>query len=177
MIARRSAVLVATVTLAVALSACTPAAAPTPTPSPTGFASKEEAFAAAEATYRAYIGALNNVDLSDPATFEPLFSLTAGDLNDLDKKSFSRLHAAGSVVTGSTEVVSITPIDASDDEVRLSVCLDVSEVGLTDSQGNSLVEKDRPDLRAEIATVEREPSGKLKLVGIGDGPEGNQCVG
>jgi ABC-type oligopeptide transport system substrate-binding subunit len=56
----------ATLALALALTtACAPD--PAPTPSPTGFASQEEAFAAAEATYRAYVDALNAVDLADPA--------------------------------------------------------------------------------------------------------------
>ncbi|HOQ22628.1 MAG TPA: hypothetical protein PLN62_09415, partial [Microbacterium sp.] len=58
--------------LALALvTGCAPEPAPTPTP--TGFASDDEAFAAAEATYRAYVDALNAVDLSDPATFEPVY--------------------------------------------------------------------------------------------------------
>ncbi len=159
------------------LTACAPTASPTPSPTTTGFASEEEAFAAAEATYRAYVDALNEVDLSDPATFEPLFVLTTGDLNELDKKSFSDLHADGSVVSGKTQIVAVQPIDASADEVRLAACVDVSDVELEDASGNSLVQEDRPDLRAETATIERTPEGKLKLSQIGDGPEGMKCGG
>lgn len=177
MIARRSAALLATVALVTALAACAPAAAPKPSPTPTGFASKEEAFAAAEKTYRAYVDALNEVDLSDPATFEPLFALTAGDLNKMDRESFSQLHADQTVVAGRTEIVSIAPISASSTEAQLSVCLDVSGVVLTDASGKSLVEKDRPDRRAETATIKRTSSGDMKLVKIGDGPEGKECAG
>src|SRR3546814_3928687 len=56
----------------------------TPTP-----LSDAEAFAAAEETYRAYVDALNQVDLSDPATFEPVYALTTGDLNSQDRRNFS----------------------------------------------------------------------------------------
>lgn len=61
----------------VLVSGCTPT--PEPTPTPTGFANEEEAFRAAEETYRAYVDALNEVDLADPATFEPLFVWTTGE--------------------------------------------------------------------------------------------------
>ncbi len=64
---------------AVAVTGCsTPAGAPKPTPA---FSSEAEAFAAAEATYRAYVDALNAVDLSDPSTFEDVYSWTTGDAN------------------------------------------------------------------------------------------------
>ena len=54
---------------------------PGPVETTPGFASEEEAFAAAEETYRAYVDALNQVDLSDPETFEPVFAWTTGELN------------------------------------------------------------------------------------------------
>ena len=55
-------------------------AQPDPEPTPL-FSSEEEAFAAAEATYRAYVDALNQVDLSDPETFEEVYAWTTGDAN------------------------------------------------------------------------------------------------
>ncbi|MET0860918.1 MAG: hypothetical protein ABW091_07810, partial [Microbacterium sp.] len=70
---------VALVLASAALSGCTPQPAPTPTP--TGFATEDEAFAAAEETYRAYVDALNQVDLSDPETFEPVYAWTTGEAN------------------------------------------------------------------------------------------------
>ncbi len=76
-IARRTAGLLIALAIATTVSACTPEPAPTPTP--TGFASEDEAFRAAEETYRAYVDALNAVDLADPATFEPVFAWTTGD--------------------------------------------------------------------------------------------------
>jgi hypothetical protein len=176
MTARRPAVLAAAAVLVAALTACTPAAGPTPSPTPTGFASEMEAFAAAEETYRAYVDALNEIDLAAPETFQPLFDLTTGELNELDRESFSALHADDNVVSGETTVISITPIDASSEEVRLSTCIDVSDVELTDSEGNSLVDEDRPDIRAETVTIQFVKPGVLKLSSIGDGIKGNQCA-
>ncbi len=64
---------------------------PDPAPSPTGpaFATEEEAFAAAEETYRAYVDALNQVDLSDPETFEAVYAWTTGDANASERKTLS----------------------------------------------------------------------------------------
>lgn len=165
MIARRSAVLVATVTLAVALSACTPAAAPTPTPSPTGFASKEEAFAAAEATYRAYVDALNKVDLSDPATFEPVYALLDGAADEASRKSFSQMHADGWKVSGRSTVELTEPVQVSDvsGQVEIAVCVNVSAVKLVDKNGVSLTDS-RPDIQSLTVKAAEKPSGKTRAV-------------
>lgn len=155
------------------VTACSPE--PTPTPTPTGFASEEEAFAAAEETYRAYVAALNEVDLSDPATFEPVYGLSTGDLNDLDRKGFSELHAAGNRVSGATEVVSVEPLEANGTTITLDVCIDVSAVVVTDSNGNSLVDENRPDFQSRSAVLEEVAPGELLLSSLQDGPEGQTC--
>ncbi|MDJ1115180.1 hypothetical protein [Microbacterium dauci] len=139
------------IALSALLAGCAPSPAPTPTP--TGFASEEEAFAAAEATYRAYVDALNEVDLADPATFEPVYALTSGELNDLDRKSFSEMHASGTLVSGRTEVLSIEGSQVSDDSITLDVCTDVSDVHVVDADGNSLVSDDRKDLQSTRVSV------------------------
>lgn len=175
MIARRTAALLAATVLAAALSACAPTASPTPSPTATGFASEEEAFAAAETTYRAYVDALNEVDLSDPATFEPVYALTSGELNAQDRESFSKLHADGTRVSGSTQILAIQPNVASFPEVTLSVCTDVSDVEVTDQSGKSLVSDDRPDLQARTITLTAEAAGDLRLARIGDPVEGFTC--
>ncbi len=135
--------------LAVALlAACTPEPAPTPTP--TGFASEAEAFAAAEATYRAYIDALNAVDFGEPATFEAVYAWTAGSLNNADREDFSRNHAEEQTLEGAFEVASVSPRswDAEDSSVELDACLDVSDVDVLDASGKSIVPSDRPDVLA-----------------------------
>ncbi len=77
-------------------------AQPDPEPTPL-FSSEEEAFAAAEETYRAYVDALNQVDLSDPETFEEVYAWTTGELNASDRKGLSD-HADGGIVGGDSNV-------------------------------------------------------------------------
>ncbi|WP_349310537.1 hypothetical protein [Microbacterium sp. MM2322] len=176
MIARRSAVLVATVTLAAVLSACTPAAAPTPTPTPTptGFASKEEAFAAAEATYRAYVDALNEVDLSDPATFEPVYALMSGDAVNKERKTLSEYHAERLTVRGESKISRLEPIEWSPDANRaqLASCVDVSKVDVLDSSGRSIVDDERPDVQSVLITLDlSRHAAAFKIVSL-DGRDG-----
>src|SRR5690349_13054891 len=83
-------------------TACQPE--PAPSPSTGAFATQAEAFAAAEETYRAYVDALNQVDLSDPETFEAVYAWTTGDANANERKTLSRMSADGWRVTGSTAV-------------------------------------------------------------------------
>ena len=95
------------------------------------FASEEEAFAAAEETYRAYVDALNQVDLSDPETFEDVYAWTTGDANAGARESFSQMHADGWVVSGAIGSHTIEPESLSKADrnvVQLAVCLDVSGV-------------------------------------------------
>ncbi|MCB8044373.1 hypothetical protein JM654_09380 [Microbacterium oxydans] len=69
------------------LAGCTPSPAPTPTPTAV-FASEEEAFAAAEETFTEYVLALNEIDTSDPTTFERLFELSSGECRESRSREF-----------------------------------------------------------------------------------------
>lgn len=117
---------------------------PEPTPSPTGFASEEEAFAAAEETYRAYVDALNRVDLSDPETFEPVYAWLADDSLESSKKAFSEMHAKGWTVIGATTFDRVR-LKGVSDAIVLELCLDVSRVNVLDADRVSVVPKDRAD--------------------------------
>lgn len=162
------------VTLSV--SGCT-MPSPEPTPSPTGFASEAEAFAAAEATYRAYIDALNQVDLSDPATFEPVFRLTIGNANAGERQSFSEMHANQWAKTGTTVVTAVqsrsyTPPTT----VVIEACVDVSAVDVRDAQGNTLVAADRPPRQAIGVSVRADPdSATGGLISELSGVESQVC--
>ena len=70
------------------------------------FATEEEAFAAAEETYREYVDALNQVDLSDPETFEAVYAWTTGDANAKERERSSQpgCTPTGLAVLGSTAV-------------------------------------------------------------------------
>jgi hypothetical protein len=153
------------IVLSVALAGCTTPEPPEPTPAPL-FASEEEAFAAAEKTYRAYVDALNQVDLSDPATFEPVYALTTGDANASDRKSLSEFHADNVTVTGASEVKLLEPIQYSDKsgEVELAACVDVSTVDLLDADGRSMVDPNRPDMQTTTVTLGQGADAPYGLV-------------
>ncbi|MFE4725460.1 hypothetical protein [Microbacterium sp. NPDC056736] len=131
-----------------ALSGCTTPEPATPTPT-AAFSSEEEAFAAAEETYRAYVDALNQVDLSDPETFEQLYSLTVADLNASDRKQFSEWHADGLTKTGDAVVSRVEgkSYEEESGRVEIDACYDVGAVDIKNAQGESLVSAERPDIQ------------------------------
>lgn len=133
-----------TVSVAV-LVGCSPGPEPTPTPTAV-FASEEEAFAAAEATYRAYNDALNQVDFAAPETFEPVYSSLSGTVADSTRKAFSEFHAEGIRMVGATHYDSFIGISADPRKgiVSAAVCTDVGDVEVTNASGTSIVSADRP---------------------------------
>lgn len=156
---------VGAIALGALLAGCTPPAVD-PSPTPTGFASEEEAFAAAEATYRAYVDALNEVDLADPATFEPVYALLEGDALASSKKELTGLHADSLTKTGPTLLVAITSADFDPDsgELIADVCLDVSQVDVRTEDDTSVVPEERvdfPALRVQFEPTEEEPLAML----------------
>lgn len=155
--ARAAAALVASALLALlALTGCSPDAAPSPTPTPL-FASEDEAFAAAEATYRAYNDALNAVDPADPATFEAVFENTTGDFQAVDRENLSVMHAEGLTISGENAVVGFRPLDATTtfDELHARICIDVSSVQILDKSGASRVAPDRAPIYVADVTFIR----------------------
>ncbi|MGV9192865.1 hypothetical protein ACQ143_00760 [Microbacterium sp. MC2] len=160
----------ALIAVVVLLSGCTPE--PEPTPTPTGFASEAEAFAAAEETYRAYVEAGNQVDLSDPATFEPLFAWTTGELNELDRKSYSEFHAEQVTMTGAASLVRTQPLAMTESVVTLAACVDVSDVVFFNSDGSTRTSPDRNPMQSvTVDLVEgASPTGLLiQTVGASEG--------
>jgi hypothetical protein len=139
------------------LVGCAPDPQPSATPTP-AFASEEEAFAAAEATYREFTARLNELDTADPSTFEPLFDLSSGDFEAADREAYSAMHADGMTIQGQTIVTSFVGTLAIEpfETVTANVCLDVSDVTVTDSEGNSQVDPSRPDVYALNVTFVRE---------------------
>ena len=137
--------------LAALVSGCAADPSVEPTPTPT-FANEDEAFAAAEATYRAYVDALNQVDLADPATFEEVYAWTTGEANASAREYLSQLHSEEVKLLGSSRVARIWS-ELGDQPTIVSVCLDVSEVELLDVNGRSIVDANRPN----------EQSFKVKL--------------
>ncbi len=158
-----------------ALTACTPD--PTPTPSPTGFASDEEAFAAAEDTTRAYVAATNAIQLADPSTFEPLFELTTGEQNAFDRKRLSEYHAAGYTMSGVTTINALEPEawDEASASVTLLACFDVSGLEIEDNSGSSIIAPDRPPEQSLMISLVRV-GADLLIDSIAGAEESNVCA-
>ncbi|WP_235565616.1 hypothetical protein [Microbacterium sp. Root166] len=154
-ISRLAPVAVAMAVLAAVLTGCTPEPEETdPTPV---FSSEAEAFAAAEETYRAYVDALNQVDLSDPETFEEVYAWTTGEANSAARTTFSQMHADSWTVSGESSPTLIEPRSAGGAEVtdvELAVCLNVAGVNLVDADGQSVVASDRPAVQTMLISLE-----------------------
>lgn len=158
------------------LVGCAPQTSSTPTPTP-HFTSEQQAYAAAEQTYRNYIDALNKVDLSDPATFEDVYKWGTGKALSGDKKNLTGLHSEGAVLSGESIVQLAAPatIDAATHDVDIFVCLNVSAIDVRNAEGKSLVDKDRPDVQTTTVTLSQSaasPTGLLvaEIDGRSDGP-------
>ena len=145
------------------LVACAPEADPTPTPT-AAFASEEEAFAAAEEVYRAYIAAFNEVDLRDPATFETLSEFTTGDYQASEREELSEMHAEGYIRGGDIVVVAFTGTSTDgSSEITARACEDVSATTFTDADGSNLVPSDRAP-RYALDLAFKVLGGDVKLV-------------
>jgi hypothetical protein len=158
--------IVALAAAALLLVGCVPQPDATPTPSATAlpFATDEEAFAAAEATYRAYVDALNQVDLQDPETFEAVYAWTTGDAHAGARESFSQMHANGLVVSGASTVTSVHELKASGRTVQIAVCLRVADVELIDRDGVAASPPDRPAEQSLQITMTREARDAQLLI-------------
>lgn len=173
---RTTVLAVAGMALALVLTGCRPEPAVEPTPT---FSSEAEAFAAAEATYREYVKALNEVDLSDPETFEDVYAWTTGELNASDRESFSGWHAEGLQKVGLAHLISVTGRSLVPEEgmITVAACYDVSDVDVRDAAGNSVVDPNRPDIQAlEVTLVSTgDTDTGLALTSINPATEAERC--
>jgi hypothetical protein len=178
MLSRLAILTVASCSAVALLVGCTSGTQPRPTPTPT-LATEKEAFAAAESTYRAYVSALNDVDLSDPKTFEPVFAWTTGDANAQDRKSFSQMHADGWVVDGTTKISLMLPSRTRPRATSrglswtMATCLDVSDVRLTDREGAEVPDPDHVEVQSMEVTFVPSADTTTKLrISVFAGREG-----
>ena len=165
--------------LAGIVAGCAPTPASTPTPT-SGFASDAEAFAAAEETYRAYVDALNRVDLSDPETFEDVYAWTTGDANAGERRTLSQMHSDGWVVDGETVISGFVGTQFTQDSVlstvKATVCSDVEQVTVTTADGESVVPGDRPNTYTLNVTFDTDPGSPTELlISSSTSVEGGAC--
>ncbi|WP_309066311.1 hypothetical protein [Microbacterium sp.] len=157
------------------LAACTPQPEPTPTKTAL-FETEEEAFAAAEKTYREYIKALDSVSFSDPGSFEPALAYTTGEVRSTDKEFLSEMHANGYSQTGKTAVVWFrgTKYAADDALIQAEACLDQADLDIKDASGSSVVPADRPD--QYVLALQFEVSEDSVLLANSTPREGESCA-
>ncbi|WOF21811.1 hypothetical protein N8K70_10485 [Microbacterium betulae] len=143
---RPFAVLPAALIAALALSGCTPD--PGPTPTPTGFATEEEAFAAAEETYRAYIDALNARNAGDEEADPQSFLI--GEVLESDQRTREILEQSKQTIQGSLDILSFTPETttriADAIQVDAIVCMDATNARILDSNGGDVTPEDTPSI-------------------------------
>ncbi len=145
--------------LACALGAtgCTPTPGPTASPSASGFASDDAAFAAAEATYRAYVDATNSRRSDPNSRPDPTDFLTSAAYND-EIETQRTLSERGWRISGETVLADIKRVAADSDHVQLEACLDASNTRVLDNAGVNVTP---PDRAARLGI-------ELTLIRIGD---------
>ncbi|OJU39611.1 MAG: hypothetical protein BGN97_05925 [Microbacterium sp. 69-10] len=134
------------------LSACTPVPEPDPKPTKTAlFTSDEEAFKAAEETYRAYNDAgnarRNGAESPDPQDFLADSALAA------DIRGRQDLEAAGLKTIGTAKVSNFVPIVGSielhGERLAAVVCLDASGITTINAANEDVTPIDRPTVLAQ----------------------------
>jgi ABC-type enterochelin transport system substrate-binding protein len=167
---------VAGIALALVLTGCRPEPAVEPTPT---FTSEAEAFAAAEATYREYVKALNEVDLSDPETFEGVYAWTTGEANASARTSFTRMAADGWTVTGESRYdnfVGVVFNPLSPEEIVVAeVCLDVALIDVLDEAGVSQVPASRVDRQPARVTFAPAETPTTLAIAVSAATEADTC--
>jgi Iap family predicted aminopeptidase len=145
-----------------ALSGCAPAPEPSPTPTP-AFASDEEAFAAAEEVYRAYIDAVNAENRGDNSTKS--FDFLTGTLLESELQNRRELDASGVHIEGDTVVLSFLGDKAKLDSVSTTItgiaCLDISAARAFDEDGNDVTAAGRSNVYSVVVTLVESGSSLL----------------
>lgn len=152
--------LVALAVASVVLSGCSPAPVPTPTPTPV-FASEEQAFAAAEETYRAYNDAGNarrdGLETPDPQDFLIGTALEG----DIDGQTL--LRERGLAVKGHVGVERFNGVEATlasdSNRIIAIVCLDASHTQVVDNEGTDVTPPGRAPQVAQKVTFSATDDG------------------
>lgn len=146
------------------LSACAPQ--PEPEPEPTAvFASEEEAFKAAEETYRAYNKAYDAIRYEEPSTFEAINQFLGSDMQAEDRKAISERRAEGVTRSGELAVVWFRGESFEDGTVLATACNDISGIDVKDSTGASLVSPSRtPRHAVKLTFTVHDDSVRLEEV-------------
>lgn len=158
---------------AASLSACSPDTAPTPEPT-TAFASEEEAFAAAEEVYRAYLQA--SAARADGNTTADPKQYLSGPALEADIGTQRELKSSGILILGESTVASFTALnselDPTTSTLHADVCVDISASRVVDDAGVDITPTDRP----KFGSLSVEFSGNARELLISDSsPSDTKC--
>jgi hypothetical protein len=179
------AVVAAVALSAAVLTGCTPEPEPvTTSPAPAStpvFASEAEALAAAEASYAAYQATIDAILATGGEAPEQISAFATGDalngaLASAADFQADGLHSTGAVKFKLEKVQRISP-DGSNPVVVVYACLDVSDVDVLDSNGDSAVSSTRPPLQPLVLSFDLVGTENRLLVSKRDGWSGEDlCV-
>jgi hypothetical protein len=137
------------VLLALALAGCSGGPSPALSPTPTGFVSEQDAAAAAEETYRAYVAEVNRYYNGEPGADSTTF--LTGEALTYAKELHAQEKELGLTASGEQKVLSVetksVAVVAGAASVDLTVCLDVSDTRVLDADGNDVTPA-RKEVRA-----------------------------
>jgi hypothetical protein len=154
-----------------ALSGCVegdpiPTLPPTPSSTPI-FASEEEALAAAEVAYAAYLETSSLISSEGGTDPERIEMVAARELQEASLEGFSTLRenqwrtvGSSTIRTFELQYVDLSVSEGGSEEVLVAyVCVDFSAVDVVDAEGASVVSPDRPDLQAFEVLFDVTPEG------------------
>ncbi|ALJ20775.1 hypothetical protein [Microbacterium sp. No. 7] len=147
---RRPLALLAAAVLAASLgTGCAPAA------EPAAFENDDEAFAAAEATYRAYVDAVNEKQEDPDSTADPL-SFLSGHALESSIRSEQRMKSEGIRLSGASTLAEVTLAEVDFPDVVITACIDASATRVLDASDVDITPIDRPDrLPLEVTLTDR----------------------
>lgn len=149
-------VALASALVVLAIAGCTPAKSPVlpaPVPSTTPlFASDEEALAAAEEAYGAYLAVSDLIISEGGANPERLLEVATPEVLAQELGSYQRLKELGWHSVGSTTLASVSLQSFDQDPeagfatVVVYACVDIAQVDMVDTSGASVVSPSRVDV-------------------------------
>ncbi len=148
----------------------------TPEPEETtpAFATEEEAFAAAEQTYRAYVDAVNERRADQDPSPAPEDFLTGVALQD-EVDSARQLSERGWSIHGENVLAETAPVRAETpyDSIEMWACIDVSKTTVRDETDADITPPDRSE-RIPI-TIELTLVGTTYLISRTAGADDTEC--
>jgi len=162
---------------ALAATGCTPGPAKphTPTPSSTPlFASDEEALAAAEEAYAAYLAVSDQIFQDGGREPDRLLEVATEQVVNAQMDGYEQAAANGWTSTGSTKLdtVSLQWFDPDRTKAAISIygCVDLSGVDVVDANGTSVVSANRPDRSPFQVTFDLSSTNASQIVVSGEKP-------